>query len=61
MNVWEGGGVRGKDIQGRKWYIRSSLWRIEEGLLVGERREENLRSGLTQGLRRWETQRIKRN
>ena len=36
MNVWEGGGVRGKDIQGRKWYIRRILKRIEGGLLVGK-------------------------
>ena len=53
MNVWEGGGVRGKDIQGRKWYIR--------GASSGKRGEENLTRGLTQGLRRWETQRTKRN
>ena len=51
MNVWEGGGVRGKEIQGIKLYIRRSLRRIEGGLRVGKRREKNLRRGLTQGWR----------
>ena len=45
MNVWEGGAVRGKEIQGRKLYIRRSLRRIEGGASSGGNEGRKTRGG----------------
>ena len=62
INVWEGGGVIGKEIQGRKRVFKEELaedWRgASSGETKGGKPEEGVNSGME---RRWETQRMKRN